>query len=456
MTWRPCRAMSRPGLIVALAAMATALPLAAQQPVPPLLYSTFALDNGLSFIVHKDHSTPIVAVLVYYDIGDANDPPGRSGFAHLFEHLMFQETEHLKKGELGTLFSNAGALWNGTTNDDRTVYLEVVPSNRLNLAFWIEAERMSRLRVTEENFRREREVVKEERRLRTENEPYGASGETLDTLAMDYPPYDRTESMADLNAATVEDVREFYRRYYNPNAATVAVVGDVTPAGARQLAERYFAGIRRGPKVTPLPPAAPTPRSSGERRATLPDALATVARLDVAYNIPPARHEDNYALTLLASILGEGESSRLHQRLVKQEQAALEVSAWADSRYGPGLLRFRALPNQGVPVARLEALLDEELRALVARGVTPRELEKAKNQLRARTLIKLRQTVLWKALEVQESRLIYGDIAAVNANPGRYLAVTAGDIARVARKYLVRENRTVLITTPTRLTSGRK
>jgi predicted Zn-dependent peptidase len=196
-----------------------AAPLNAQETAPPIEFETITLKNGLTIIVHEDNSTPIVAVTVWYDVGSAHEEEGRSGFAHLFEHMLSQETENLEQGELRRLVAGAGGTRNATTNNDRTAYYEILPSNRLNLALWLHAERLGRLQVTKENFEREREVVKEERRLRIENQPYSGGVETLDTLVADWPPYNHTVigSMDDLNAAKTEDVRAFYEKYYVPN-----------------------------------------------------------------------------------------------------------------------------------------------------------------------------------------------------------------------------------------------
>lgn len=434
----------------ALAVLATASSSVAQQAVPHLEYETFTLPNGLTFIVHEDHSTPLVAVNVWYDVGSANEPEGRSGFAHLFEHMLFQETENLEKGAIMELIPAAGGEFNGTTNTDRTNYFEVLPSNRLNLAFFIHAEQMARLRVTDENFDREREVVKEERRMRIENQPYGmALGETLDTLMQDWKPYKHSVigSMADLDAATTDDVRAFYRDYYVPNNATIAVAGDVTVAEVRELAEEYFGDIPRGPEIASLPPLPPTPRTDGERRVTMEDRLATLPLIAMGFNIPEHDHADTYPLQLLASIFATGESSRLNQRLVKDEKVALTVQSGLDSRMGPGAFLFFSLPNQGVGLDRIEALIDEEIEKLKAEGVTERELEKAKNQLRMGE-IRMRQTAYGISESLQHYRRYHGDPGAINTDLDNYMAVTAEDIRAVANKYLVPANRTVIHVVP--------
>lgn len=435
--------------IAALALGLCAHPIFAQA-APPIHFETFTLDNGLTFIVHEDHSVPIVAVNVWYDVGSAHEEPGRSGFAHLFEHMLFQETENLSPGEIMELVPAAGGEFNGSTNTDRTNYFEILPSNRLNLAFWLHAERMARLRVTAENFDREREVVKEERRMRIDNVPYAnALAITMDTLMMDWKPYKHPAigTMDDLDAATVEDVRAFYERYYVPNNATISVAGAVTVDQVRELAEEYFGWIPRGPEMAPLPEPSPTPRTDGERRRLIEDPLATLPLIGVGFNIPPHDHEDTYALELLSAIFSTGESSRLNQRLVMDERAALQVISFLNSRMGPGSILFYAFPNQGVEVGRIEALIDEEIERLRTDGVTERELQKAKNQLRM-SQIRSRQTAFAISEQLQHYRRYHGGPGAINMDLDRFMAVTVDDILAVARKYLTVENRTVITVVP--------
>ena len=421
---------------------------ASAQSTPPIDYETFTLDNGLQFIVHEDHSVPIVHVEVWYDVGSAHEPEGRSGFAHLFEHMMFINTENLEQGELDRHINRAGGNLNGTTNKDRTAYYETVPSNYVNVALWLEADRMTNLVVNEENFQREREVVKEERRLRIDNQPYGQAIMTIDTLSQDWEPYRHTVigSMDDLNAATAEDARQFYERFYVPNNAAVVVAGDVTVDQIRDLAEAYFGSIERGPETAELPPMPAAPRTDGERRVTVEDEKATLPLFLSAYTIPAEGHADLPALELMGRILMTGESSRINQRLVKEERAALQVFGGASAGMGPGTVSVYAVPNQGVDVSRLEALIWEELERIRAEGVTERELEKARNQTRAGMILS-RQRVNSKASMLQSYRR-QGDISEVNRAVDKYMAVTVEDIQRVAETYLTPENRTVVIAVP--------
>jgi zinc protease len=443
-----------PCALLALALAAGAAPLPGQQAAGPgnLPFETYRLDNGLRVILSPDRSVPVVAVDVWYDVGSRNERPGRTGFAHLFEHMMFQGSANVGKGEHFTLIERAGGSMNGTTSEDRTNYFETLPANRLNLGLWLEADRMRSLAVTKENFENQRQVVKEERRLRVDNQPYTSSF----LHALYTAPYNARScfayghevigSMADLDAAETRDVQEFFNTYYTPNNATLTVVGDFDPAEARSLIQKYFGEMRPGPSPPPVECA--TPFSHLPARDTVRDSRANLPAILQSHGIPQAGHPDAYALSLLASILGSGESSRLHQRLVKQEKAALQVSSSANVRRGPGVFVIFSIANQGVGVDRLETLAGEEIEKVRRNGVTPAELEKARNQYRART-VRGRQTALGKAEALQYFAHFHGDPAAIRTDLERYMAVTPADIQRVARQYLVPQNRAVVVTQPT-------
>jgi zinc protease len=442
-----------PRVLLALSLAAGAGPLPAQEAgrAGDIPFETYRLDNGLRVILSPDRSVPVVAVDVWYDVGSRDERPGRTGFAHLFEHMMFQGSGNVGKGEHMQLIERAGGSMNGTTSEDRTNYFETVPANRLNLGLWLEADRMRSLAVTKENFENQREVVKEERRLRIDNQPYTSSF----LHALYTAPYNAKScfayghevigSMADLNAAETRDVQEFFNTYYTPNNATLTVVGDFDPAEARTLIQKYFSDIRAS--EPPPPVECTSPFSHLPVRDTIRDTKANLPALLHSYGIPQAGHPDAYALSLLASILGSGESSRLHQRLVKQEKAALQVSSSANVRRGPGVFVVFSIANQGVGVDPLQRLADEEIEKIRRNGVTRGELEKAKNQYRART-IRGRQTALGKAEALQYFAHVHGDPAAIRTDLERYLAVTPADIQRVARQYLIPQNRAVVITQP--------
>jgi predicted Zn-dependent peptidase len=443
---------TRPLLCCLSLASALAAPAAAQQSPPALQFpiESYRLPNGLEVILSPDRSTPVVAVDVWYHVGSRNEREGRSGFAHLFEHMMFQGSENVKKGEHMTLLERAGGTFNGSTSEDRTNYFEALPSNRLNLGLWLEADRMRSLAVTQENLDNQREVVKEERRLRIDNAPYGTS-----FLAASYeapysatcPAYNHTTigSMDDLNAAKLEDVQDFFATYYAPNNATLTVVGDFEPAQAKQLIEQYFGSI---PSHEPPPPVVcEDPFSSLPTRRVVEDGNANLPAVFFSYGAPAVGSPDVYALDLLAGILGEGESSRFNQRLVKEEKAALAATAAMDTRRGPGLLIAYAIANQGVDAGRLQSLLEEEVAKVVRDGVTPEELERAKNRQRSTSVFGL-QTALGKAEQLQYAALFEGDPTAIRTELEHYAAVTPADVQRGAGQYLVPNNRATVITQP--------
>jgi predicted Zn-dependent peptidase len=438
----------------ALALLAAAAPAAAQgASTVNIPFETYRLQNGLRVILAPDPATPVVAVNLWYDVGSRNEREGRTGFAHLFEHMMFEGSENAPKGEHSRLLRAAGAgNLNASTSEDRTNYYQVVPPSRMNLALWLEADRMRALNVTTEQLANQQEIVKEERRLRIDNAPYGTS-----QLLSSTGPYDpRTcfayghsviGSMEDLNAARIEDVQQFFRTYYAPNNATLTLVGDFDPAVARRLVQEYFGAIPSGP--APPPVECNEPFRNLPRRDTIRDANATLPAILASYGAVPLGHPDSYALELLGSIMGDGASSRFNQRLVKQERAAGFAVLFRDLRRGPGLVTAYARANQGVDAGRLEQLIDEEIARVVSGGVTDAELQRAKNQTRARFIRSL-QTAMGKAEALQRYTLYFGDPAAIRTAMDPYMAVTAADVQRVARQYLRPENRAVVITLPGR------
>jgi zinc protease len=415
-------------------------------------FETYQLPNGLKVLLIPDHSAPVVAVDLWYNVGARNERPGRTGFAHLFEHMMFEGSANVAKGEHMQMVQRAGSSnYNGTTSEDRTNYYEVLPSNRLNLALWLEADRMRSLNVTEQNLNNQREVVKEEKRMRIDNAPYAGSINRLLSEGS-YDPagcfaYGHTTigSMDDLNAASLEDVRSFFRTYYAPNNATLAISGDFDGAQARQLVQQYFGSI---PSV-PQPPAAEctNPFAKFPTRQTVEDPNATLPAFLEAFGAVADSSADGPALELLGTIMGGGESSRINQRLVKDERAATVAFAGPLLRRGPGLFVFYAIANQGVTLERIDSLIDQELVKVRDQGVTEAELQRAKNQYRAETLGSL-QTAIGRAEALQRAALFHGDPSRLGADFDRHMAVTRDDVQRVARKYLVPNNRTVILTVP--------
>jgi predicted Zn-dependent peptidase len=441
--------MRRAVIVGCAATLVTCLVVVAGAGVKPgyIDYKEYTLDNGLRVILSEDHSVPIVTVDVWYHVGSAYEEEGKSGFAHLFEHMMFQGSENVGKAEHSQLVQRAGGNNNGSTTQDRTNYFETLPANRLNLALWLEADRMKSLAVTGENFENQRNVVKEERRQRIDNQPYGNAFLTSDTLSFDFVPYRHTTigRMVDLDNGTVEYAQAFYKRYYTPNNAVLVVVGDIDQKSTMKLVEKFFGGIPRGPEIKPL--TGEEPPHTAERRATEQDKNANVPAVFVAYTIPSSKNDDIPALELLGKILTDGESSRMYNRLVKEEKAAVVVFGGVDVRRGPGLFRFIAASNVGVDIAKCEALMFEEIEKLKKEGFDAKELEKAKIQFKS-DFIRDRQTVLGKAEAIHDHVYFSEDLARINTDIDRYMAVTNDDIMRVAKKYFIEINRTVVIAQP--------
>lgn len=416
-----------------------------------LTYDTFSLANGLRVLYSIDRSTPVVSVDLWYRVGARNERPGRGGFAHLFEHMMFQGSAHVGKGEHFQLIERAGGTMNGSTGDDRTNYYETLPSNRLNLALWLEADRMRSLAITQQNFENQRETVKEERRLRIDNQPY--IGAFLDGLTA---AYDSTScfayghpgigSMDDLNAAKLEDVQAFFDTYYAVSNATLVVVGDFEPDELKRLTQEYFGSVPR--RADPPSVTCDFQFSPGEIRREVPDRLANLPAVVRLYRIPRHREADTRALSLLNIIVGQGESSRLNESVVRRDKAALVTQVFAtEDRNGPGVLVALAIANQGVDVARLDSLLVAQLDSVARHGVTAEELTKAKNTYRAQ-FIGSRETTLSKAEALHHYLYFHDDVAEANTDLDAVLAVTAEDIKRAAAKYLAVANAVVMIVKP--------
>jgi zinc protease len=441
------------GIVPVLATMMAAAPAAAQQGglAGEIPHETYRLENGLRVILAPDPSATAVAVNVWYDVGSRHERPGRTGFGHLFEHLMFEGSERVPRGTFDRLINEAGGSANASITEDRTNYFATVPSGQLNVVLWLEADRMDALAVTQENLRREAEVVKEERRMRVDNAPYGTSS----LQARFYAPYDSATcfayahsvigSMEDLDAARLPDVQEFFDTYYTPNNATLTVVGAFDPATTRALIHQYFSGIASGP--APAAPVCTDPFRNLPVRREVWDSNARLPALFLSYGTVETGHADSYALDLLADILGQGETSRLFRRLVREERAALQVSASSNTRRGPGLLTVFAVANQGVDTDRLNALIDEEIGRIGRDGVTAEELQRVKSQTRASAILG-RQTVMGRAETLQWSNHFLGDPGAYLTEMERTQAVTADQVRDAARRYLTDGNRAVVVTRP--------
>ncbi|MDH5673996.1 MAG: insulinase family protein [Myxococcales bacterium] len=412
----------------------------------PVLRRTLA--NGLRVVMSPDKTVPTTAVAIYYDVGSRDEQPGGSGFAHLFEHMMFQGSRNVGKGEHFQLVMNRGGSANGTTSHDRTNYYQTVPSNDLALALWLEADRMRSLAITQDNFENQRQTVMEERRQSYDNSPYMKSMLRINELAYgDYFPYAHSTigDMADLQKAPLSAVQEFFDTYYAPNNAVLGIVGDFEPEAAMVLVEKYFGAIpKRSTRAFNAPPPA---AQKAERRESMSDPLAELPAFHIAYHIPPEHTDDHYPLDVLAMVLGDGESSRLYQQLVKGQELLQEIDVNTDGRRGPDLFSVWAVCAKDKKAEAARAVIYEELSAIAKRGIRDEELQKAKNRIRSYFVFGL-QSNLQRAQRLAEFELYWGDPELLNAEADRYLAVTVDDVKRVAGQYFAAENRTVLDVLP--------
>ncbi|HSE47647.1 MAG TPA: pitrilysin family protein [Terriglobales bacterium] len=415
--------------------------------IPPLKYTDTKLANGLRVIIAEDHTAPVYGIAVSYNVGGRNERPGRTGFAHLFEHMMFQGSEKVGKGEHFILIENNGGGMNGTTNEDRTNYFEILPKNQLELGLFLEADRMKSLNVNQANLDNQRNAVQEERRLGIDNQPYGKSYLEIDNLAYDNFSYKHSVigEMRDLDHASLDDVRDFFRIYYAPNNAVLALVGDLDTQKTLELVNKYFGSIPAQPAAAQ--PDLTEPEHYGERRTTIHDPLARLPMILMAYHIPAGNTPDNYALQMFASIMGTGRSSRLYQHLVKEKQLATQISLQTDSRIGPSLLYVTAIPRPGVKPEDLEKAIYDEIALVQKEGVSAAELDKARTLAR-RAQIQARQSSLTTARRLADYAVYFNDPSLINTMYDKLAAVTAEQIKAAAAKYLVPTERAVVITLP--------
>ena len=418
-----------------------------QSKIPPIKFTDTRLNNGLRVIVAEDHYAPVFAIAVSYEAGSKDERQGRTGFAHLFEHMMFKGSENVGPGEHFFLIFNYGGNMNGTTNTDRTLYYEVLPKNQLDLGLFLESDRMRSLAVTKENLDNQRQAVQEERRQGLDNQPYGKSGERFNEMAFDNFAYKHSVigSMEDLNAASVQDVQDFFRTYYAPNNAVIALVGDLNTKEVIAKMEKYFGNIPRQPPPKHVDLAEPP--MNGERRESMDDKLARLTRFQIGYKIPSATSPDSPALSALGTIFGGGESSRLYQRLVKEQEVCSTIFAGSAARMGPGLFQIICTLRPGRTPEQADALITEEVGKLQAAPVTGNEIKRVRTNAR-RGAVSIRESVLSRAVSLADNAAMYDDPNRINTNPEKLASVTPADIQRVAKAYLRTDNRVVMTTIP--------
>ena len=405
------------------------------------------LKNGLRVITVEDHSAPVVAISLTYNVGSRNERKGRTGFAHLFEHMMFKGSENIGTGEHFLLVFNNGGTMNGTTNEDRTNYFEALPANQLDLALFLEADRMKSLAITKENLDNQRNAVQEERRLGVDNQAYGKSQERMQELVYDNFAYKHSVigSMEDLSAATVDDVAEFFKMYYAPNNAVLVLVGDFKTAEALAKIRANFESIPRQPNPPAVDMAEPAQKA--ERRDSLEDMLARAPRVDLAYKAVQGNTPDFYALQVLSAVLQSGQSSRLYQKLVKEKEMVTSVGGFMDEKRGIGAFYTNATLRPGAKTEDVEAVIYEEIERLKKEPIADWELQKAKNTTR-RNIINSLQSSLSRAITIGQYTVYYNDPGLINTRLDKVAAVTKEDVQRVANKYFADTNRTVVVTMP--------
>ncbi len=409
----------------------------------PIVFTEYDLPNGLHVILHENHAAPVVATYVLYHVGSKNERADRTGFAHFFEHLMFEGTDNIPRSKIDKYISGAGGNLNASTSFDRTDYFFNLPSNQLKLALWIESERMLHSKIDETGVETQRQVVKEERRMRYDNQPYGSLYEKLCGLVFAGSPYAWTPigSTQYIDQAKIEEFRDFYKLYYVPNNATLAIAGDFKPEEVKKLVEDYFGTIPKG--AEPPRPVVQLPEMKAPRTLEVVEDKTPLPASLHAWHACEETHPDSYALDLLADILARGRSSRLYRRLVDGEQVALAAEAFPLLFEKAGVVGVFATGQRGVPLETLDKLITEEVEKVRADGVTEEEFAKVLNQKESE-IANQNGTMAMRVRSLANAHLFHGGTDDVNHELDHYLAVKREDLQRVAKQYLLPERTHVL------------
>lgn len=407
----------------------------------------YELDNGLTVILHQDRSTPIVAVSVMYHVGSKNEKPDRTGFAHFFEHLLFEGSENIARGEFDKYIQNAGGTNNANTSYDRTFYYEIMPSNHLGTGLWLESERMLHAKVEDAGIETQRQVVKEERRQLIDNQPYGSIVEESMRRAYTVHPYrwPVIGSMDHLDAAQEEDYKQFYADFYVPNNAILSIAGDIDIEETKKMVDKYFGTIPKGTNKI-YRPSIVEPPLKAEVRDTVFDNIQLPAVVQT-YRIPAQGTKDFYAVSMLSTLLSQGQSSRLYKALVDEQQKALFVGNFPFPLEDPGVALAFGIVNMGVSPDEMEAAMDAEIVKVQEELIPEEEFQKLRNQVE-NDFITGNSTIVGIAESLANYKMYYGDANLINTEIDRYLAVTREDIRRVAKQYFVPSNRVVLYYLP--------
>lgn len=413
----------------------------------PLEIEEYKLENGLRVVLNRDMAVPVVAIAVYYDVGSRNEREGRTGFAHLFEHMMFQGSANVPKAGHFQFVMKAGGTMNGTTSSERTNYFETLPANQLPLGLWLESDRMRSLAVTQENLDNQREAVKEEKRLRYDNQPYGQIFDLINQMI--YKNFANSHStigsMEDLDDASVEDVQEFFRTYYAPNNAVLVISGAFETETAKQLVETYFGDIPSQPLPVELDVSEPEEVADNYREWE--DKLAPFPAFLLGWKIPQRRSAESYALYLAGKLLYDGDSSRLYQKLVKGEESVIQLFGFTDERRGPSSIFVGAIPKPDKDLSRIRELIMTEIHDLSSHGPTTDEMQKLHNQL-INDAVRMRQSSMSRAQQIAEFALYDGNPALINTELDELLSITPEAIKNAVNKFLNTQNRALLDIVP--------
>lgn len=410
-------------------------------------FTEYDLENGLHVILHQDNSTPIVTVSIMYHVGSKNEDPERTGFAHFFEHLMFEGSKYIERGQFDKIMEGAGATNNASTSQDRTYYYEILPSNQLELGLWIESERLLHAKIDSIGVETQRKVVKEERSQRYDNQPYGTLLEETFKRAYKKHPYRWMPigSAQYIDQATIDEFIDFYKTFYVPENATLVIAGDIDISKTKQMIDNYFFDIPKGNKPIPRPNIVEPPLG-GEVRDTVYDNIQLPLVLH-AYRMPAVGTDDYYALDYLTTILSQGESSRLQKSIVDNQQKAINVGAIPFSMEDSGLFIAYGICNAGVSADDLEKSIQTELDKVKSEKVTEKEFQKVKNQIET-SFVTSNATVAGIANSLATYHVLYGNTDLINSEIEKYNKVTIDDLQRVANKYLNIDNRVVLYYLP--------
>jgi len=409
-------------------------------------FEKYTLPNGLKVILHEDHSAPVVAVTALYHVGSKNEDTARTGFAHFFEHLLFEGSENIKRGEFDKYVTNAGGQLNANTSQDRTFYYELLPSNQLDLGLWLESERMMHAKIEQIGVNTQREVVKEEKRMRMDNRPYGSFLNEMLKRAFKVHPYKWSPigSMDHLNAAKLEEFIQFYKTYYVPNNCVLSIAGDFDKASVKKKIEAYFAAIPKGAEVKR--PSIVEPPLGGEVRDVIEDNVQLEGVFQ-AYRAPKQGGDEYYAFNVLSNILSGGESSRMNKTLVDAKQLAVAAQSVPYFNEDEGVFITLAIANAGVKAANLEKNIDSVVADLQTNLVSEREFQKVKNLITT-DWVSTKGTMAGIAENLANFEVYFGDANLVNTELEKYNKVTREDVLKVAKKYLNKDNRVVLYYVP--------